>query len=80
MISPLLCVAMAVYFEARGESQVAGHIAIAEVIENQCSRQSVPGRSLLGSLRCEALGRASAKESVPVHVLLRREAGSSLGS
>ena len=42
MISPLLCVAMAVYFEARGESQVAGHIAIAEVIENRVRDSRFP--------------------------------------
>ena len=42
MISPLLCVAMAVYFEARGEQQIAGQIAIAEVIENRVQDSRFP--------------------------------------
>jgi spore germination cell wall hydrolase CwlJ-like protein len=42
VISPLLCVAMAVYFEARGEQQIAGHIAIAEVIENRVQDSRFP--------------------------------------
>ena len=42
MISPILCVAIAVYFEARGESQVAGQIAIAEVIENRVQDSRFP--------------------------------------
>jgi spore germination cell wall hydrolase CwlJ-like protein len=42
VISPLLCVAMAVYFEARGEQQVAGLIAVAEVIENRVQDSRFP--------------------------------------
>lgn len=42
MISPILCVAMAVYFEARGEKQIAGQIAIAEVIENRVQDARFP--------------------------------------
>jgi len=42
MISPILCVAMAIYFEARGEKQIAGQIAIAEVIENRVQDARFP--------------------------------------
>ena len=42
MISPLLCVAMGVYFEARGEQQIAGQIAITEVIENRVQDSRFP--------------------------------------
>jgi len=42
VISPLLCVAMAVYFEARGEQQIAGLIAVAEVIENRVQDSRFP--------------------------------------
>tara|TARA_R110002073_G_scaffold138577_2_gene288332 strand:+ start:2764 stop:3171 length:408 start_codon:yes stop_codon:yes gene_type:complete len=43
MISPILCVAMAIYFEARGEHQIAGWIAIAEVIDNRVRDARFPG-------------------------------------
>jgi spore germination cell wall hydrolase CwlJ-like protein len=33
---------MAIYFEARGESQISGHIAIAEVIENRVQDARFP--------------------------------------
>jgi spore germination cell wall hydrolase CwlJ-like protein len=62
VISPLLCVAMAVYFEARGESQVAGLIAIAEVIENRVQDSRFPDDHCSVVFACEAiLGRASAQ-------------------
>jgi spore germination cell wall hydrolase CwlJ-like protein len=45
MTSALLCVAMAIYFEARGEEQVEGRIAIAEVIENRVKDPRFPSDS-----------------------------------